>query len=412
MRHIGVGSLIIPESDKQEIRKILDSNQVSPGKYVRRFETEFAAYHGAEHGLFVNSGTDALRIALATLKEVEGWKDGDVVVVPALTFVATLNVVLQNNLIPRLVDVSGDDYGLDRNLLWKARRDGNDIRGVIAVHLFGRPCLENGAVSPWMTIPEICRDNDWKLIEDSCETMGVSKLTGDIACYSTYVAHLIATGIGGLAITNNDTYAEIMRSLANHGRDPFYIPGFRKPDLTKELLQKRFKFDRIGYSSRMTEFEAALGLGQLYRLDQHIKDRRRIAMALSKGLEPFLDFLRFESGIENKDHAFMMFPIEVREESGIDKWDLCLHLEKNGIETREMLPLTNQPCYKELNFNPSDFPVADRVNRNGFYIGSHPGMTDDDIRHVLDTFEQFFYDRHLQFSENHIDLSQAQKHCA
>lgn len=391
--------MIIPESDKQEIRRILDSNQVSPGKYVKRFETEFAAYHGADHGLFVNSGTDALRIALATLKEVEGWKGGDEIIVPALTFVATLNIVLQNNLKPKLVDVCTHDYGLDRHLLWRARRDSSNVKAVIAVHLFGEPCLTNGAVTPWMTIPEICADYGWKLIEDSCETMGVSKIAGDIACYSTYVAHLIATGIGGLAITNNETYAEVMRSYANHGRDPYYIPGFRKPDLTKELLQKRFKFDRIGYSSRMTEFEAALGLGQLYRLDAHIKQRRAISQKLSSGLAPFLDYLRFSSygtddngSFDNVPHAFMMYPIEVREDTGIDKWDLCLHLEKNGIETREMLPLINQPCYKDLNINPKDFPIADRVNRNGFYIGCHPGMTDDDIRQVLDTFEQFFYD--------------------
>ncbi len=149
-----------------------------------------------------------------------------------MTFVATLNIILQLNLRPLLLDITDHDYGIDRHLLWKARFLSGEkpIKAVIAAHLFGQPCLSNGGSNPWMTIPEICRDNGWRLIEDSCETMGVSKIAGDIACYSTYVAHLIATGIGGLAITNNKEYAELMRSFANHGRDPFYIPGFRKPD--------------------------------------------------------------------------------------------------------------------------------------------------------------------------------------
>lgn len=402
-RRIGVGSLSIPESDKAEIRRILDSNQISPGKYVNRFETEFAAYHGADHGLFVNSGTDALRIALATMKEVEGWKDGDYVILPALTFVATLNVILQNNLRPVLIDIDSD-YAIDRvALVSQFNKIPNlaQAKAIIPVHLFGKPCDMDSVNHYPDGIMQISRCRGWKVIEDSCETMGVAKISGDIACYSTYVAHLIATGIGGLAITNNPIYAEIMRSFANHGRDPYYIPGYRKPELTKELLQRRFRFERIGYSSRATEFEAALGLGQLYRLENHIKDRRRIAVALTEGLAPFRHYLKFsgygnlevETGaFANQPYAYMMYPIEVREFSGIDKWDLCLHLEKNGIETREMLPLINQPCYKDLNIKIEDFPNADRVNRNGFYIGCHPGMTDADVRHVFDTFERFFYD--------------------
>lgn len=377
MKRIGVGALEITDSDKRAVMAVLDSNQLSPGPKVKEFEQAFAKSHGAPFGLFVNSGTDALRIALAALKEAEGWPDGQQVIVPALTFVATANVVLQLNLKPLFVDISAFDFNLDRHLFWKACRT-NDLVAAIPVHLFGQPCRMAGRSYPF-SVMETARERGLKVIEDSCECMGVSKVAGDIACYSTYVCHLISTGVGGLAITKNPRYAEIMRSLANHGRNLDGMEGD---------LEARFKFDRSGYSCRPTEIEAVLGLAQLKRLQDVIKRRRVIAKTFNEawGAYPDLVLPFFEP---QDPHAFMMYPIVLREGSDIDKWDFCHFLEKAGIETREMLPLINQPCYKHLNIDASQFPVADWVNRNGFYIGCHQTMSEDDVGYVIETFRRF-----------------------
>jgi perosamine synthetase len=314
-----------------------------------------------------------LRIALAAMKEVHSWKDGDGIVVPAVTFVATVNVILQNNLKPFFVDVSMYDSNINPwNLERRIESKIENLRAVIPVHLFGKPC------DPM--IYEVARKYELKVMEDSCEMMGIQNIQGDIACYSTYVCHLISTGIGGLAITNDGNYAEIMRSYANHGRNVNYLPGRRAcTDITK-----RFQFDRMGYSSRMTELEAALGLGQLKNLPFSIKRRREIATKLEYGLRECRVDLQLP-GIPDK-HAFMMYPILIKEGSLIKKWDFCRYLEKRGIETRDLMPIVTQPCYAGLNLGEQFLGVSKNIAENGFYVGCHPGMSDADVDYLIEVF--------------------------
>src|SRR5215510_14176759 len=110
---IGVGGLVLTSYEKQLVNQVLDSNRLTYGDMTKRFEREFAASHGARHGLFMNSGTSALHVALAALKNRHGWADGDEVIVPAVTFVATSNIVLHNNLVPVFADVERDTYNID-----------------------------------------------------------------------------------------------------------------------------------------------------------------------------------------------------------------------------------------------------------------------------------------------------------
>lgn len=366
MRQIKIGSVFLSESDKRLVRRVLNSNQITPGPYVDEFQETFSKMHGAKHGLFVNSGTDALRIALATLKEVHGWSDGDLVIVPAVTFVATVNVILQCKLTPYFVDVSMMSFNLNPEAVAHHLKCGSPdrLRAIIPVHLFGQPCdMDN--------VLKVAHRYKLKVLEDSCETMGVSKIRGDIACYSTYACHLISTGVGGLAITNNPRYANVMWSYANHGR--------RDPGV--------FKFDRIGYSSRATEIQAALGLAELKRLPQYLKRRRQIADRFNTELSEFWDDLVLPHVLDSDPHAFMMYPIVLKETSKRTKKGICRYLAKCGIETRDMMPITNQPCYKHLKIEHHS--VANWINKNGFYIGCHPGMTEKDVAYVIARFRTY-----------------------
>ena len=175
-----------------------------------------------------------------------------------------------------------------------------------------------------------------------------------------------------------------MRSYLNHGRDPYYLPGYSQNPLSKKLLQKRFLFVRIGYSSRPTEMEAALGLSQLGRLGRIVHKRQAVAHRLYREmLNCNLDnFFHLPFISKDRPSSWMMFPIVLKDGLRFDKWDLCLYLERNGIETREMLPLTNQPCYKDLGFKESDYPVAQKINKDGFYVGCHQSMKTKDILHI------------------------------
>lgn len=387
--HIRIGEYRTTTAEIQAVMDVCASQQLSPGPYVRDFEDAFAHRHGSRFGVMTNSGTDALRIALETLKEAHGWHDGDAIIIPAITFVATANVVIQARLTPVPVDVSKADYNMDPDKLQAYLESHPDtfVKGIIVVNLCGQPAELD-------RIRKLATFHGLKVIEDSCETMGVSYAGksvgswGDIGCFSFYMAHLMTTGVGGMAVTSNPLYENLMRSYVNHGRDPYYIPGRRLPGLSKELLKSRFKFDRIGFSCRPTEFEAAIGLCQLSSLDEMIALRLDNALKLTSRLAQFdLVLPRVQP---NRSHAFMMFPIVLPENSKIDKFDLCLHLERCGIETRELLPLINQPCYAGMFETDEGFEVAKWINKNGFYIGCHQYMTDHDITLVYEAFDAFF----------------------
>src|SRR3712207_6174410 len=187
---------------------------------MRRFEQEFAELHGCRFGVMSNSGTSSLQVALQALKERHGWEDGDEVIVPAVTFVATSNIVLHNRMTPVFVDVLPDTYNIDPARI--EARITERTRAIVPVHLFGLPA----DMDP---ILELARAHDLKVIEDSCEAMFATYRGrpvgsfGDVACFSTYVAHFLVTGVGGLGTTNDGELAVAMRSLINHGRDSIYL---------------------------------------------------------------------------------------------------------------------------------------------------------------------------------------------
>ena len=129
---IGVGGLILSKREKELVNQVLDSNRLTYGPMTKRFETEFAKYHSVKHSLFMNSGTSALHVALAALKNRHGWSDGDEVIVPAVTFVATANIVLHNNMTPIFVDVEMDTYNIDPTQIEK--NITSKTRAIIPVH--------------------------------------------------------------------------------------------------------------------------------------------------------------------------------------------------------------------------------------------------------------------------------------
>lgn len=380
-RRITVGDLKLTKHEIKAVNAVLKSNQLSPGDKVKQFEREFSKAHGAHYGLFVNSGTDALRIGLAALKEAGKWNDGDGVIVPSVTFVATVNVVLQLNLTPVIMDAGLNGFNVDRLSHFETCTNGQffkfpKVRAIMPVHLCGKR-IDLAPLMPFVKRYKL------KVLEDSCECMGVGPIQGDIACYSTYVCHLITTGVGGLAITNDLNLSHLIRSYANHGRDITGMPGNKQ-----RPWGTIFKFDRIGYSARPTEIEAAIGIEQLKQLPNMIKRRREIAAAYINRLERrWWNKLEMPLQIED-NHAYMMFPIITKPGTSRDK--LCAHLQSKGIDTRLLLPLINQPCYKEFNLNIEEFQGAKKYLECGFYIGCHQNMTNRDVQRVLDAFDDYF----------------------
>ncbi len=386
---VTVGDLRLGDREKQYLNQVIDSNRLSYGPFTERFESLFAELHDCKYSVFCNSGTSALHIALAALKELHGWADGDEVLVPAVTFVATSNVVLHNRLTPVFVDVDPLTYNIDPALI--EAKITPRTKAILPVHLMGLPA-DMGAID------QIARKHDLKVVEDSCETMFADcrgrrvGSWGDIGCFSTYIAHYIVTGVGGLATTNDPDLAIMLKSLMNHGRDSIYLSiddddGVDQKKLF-EIAAKRFRFVHLGHSFRCTEMEAAIGLAQLERHQEIVTARTAIAAKYIERLSGLDDVLQLPTTPADRDHVFMLFPLVLRDEP---KRALVNHLEANGVETRDLLPLINQPVYRKLygDLEPQ-YPVARWLNRSGLYIGCHQYVTDDQIDHVADTLYGFF----------------------
>lgn len=375
---IGVGDWFATDKIKANVQDVLESGRISYGPYSKQFEQAVADIHSAKFGVLSNSGTSSLHVALQTLKECEGWSDGDEVLVPASTFVATYNIVLHNRLNPVLVDVDPVHYLMDyRNVEWKISRK---TRCAIPVHLFGQPA-ELPDLFNYFTAEPV------KVIEDSCECIGLQSIArSEITCFSFYVAHIITTGVGGMAITNDDGYAIHMRSLVNHGRDNIYIAIDDNRDRLKEVIGKRFSFEYIGHSFRITELESAIGVAQLDDLDDWLIRRRSNAEILRNYLSGN-DRLQLPFEREPGEHAWMMFPIVCDDQSTKDR--LTHYMEERGIETREALPLVTQPVYG-LSNPARDYPNAYRLATCGFYVGCHQYLNGEHMAKIAQVVRDFY----------------------
>jgi len=379
MKRVSVGDFITTPKMRTYIDEVLDSGQISYGKFSRRFEQEFAALHGCQYAILSNSGTSALQVALQAMKEIHNWRDGAQVIVPATTFIATANIVRHCRLVPVFCDVDPLTYNLDPRKVAPLLSD--EVKCIIPVHLLGQPADVCG-------LKAMIGDRDIKIIEDSCEAMFVTHhgkpvgSLGDIGCFSTYNAHVLTTGVGGLSLTNNPLYAAKMRALVNHGLRLDQL----NPDENfspRPVVGRRFQFDTYGHSYRLTEFEAALGLAQLETWQTIVKKRNQHAARYQQRLRG-LDSLEFQVLLDSNTHCYMMFGLLVEG----DKTPVMEYLNTHGIETRDIPSCLGHPVYSWL--NEKDYPVSASLYTSGFYVGCHPGLTLDDIDYVCDTIEAYY----------------------
>lgn len=393
MNKIGVGYASVTDLEKKYVMDALESGRLSQGKYVADFEKKFASMHGKKYGVMCNSGTSALDMALAMLKEIDGWDENTEVLVPAITFIATSNAVMHVGLKVVFVDVEPDTYNMDPSDI--ERHITQNTKCILPVHTFGMPCN--------MTkIMEIAEKYNLRVVEDCAEAHfakidnNVVGSFGDVSCFSTYVAHTITTGVGGIVCTNNREYMEILRSLVAHGRactceKCLASDGTQTcPKRMQTDMDRRFMFVRMGYSYRVGELEGALGLAQLERKEEIMGARHANARYLIDRLSKYEELIQLPRHPQNIEHTYMMFPIVLKEKSGINYREIIEYLEKSNIETRPMLPLLNQPIYREIFGNiEDDYPNAKYINSNGFYVGCHHGLAKEELDYIVTTISNY-----------------------
>lgn len=350
------------ETEKEYLRKAVESNYVSTaGPFVPEFEEEFARYLGVKACVATQSGTAALHMALYEL----GIKEGDEVIVPALTFVATANPILYVGATPVIVDVDPETWNIDPAQVEKAITA--KTKAIIPVHLYGNPCQME-------EIMRIARQYGLYVIEDATESLGAvykGRMTGtigDIGCFSFNGNKVITTGGGGMIATNNEKQAEHLKFLVNQARDN--SRGYYHPE--------------VGFNYRMTNLEAALGLAQFQRLEQFLKIKRSI----------FSIYDRIFSGVrgvklQNSENqalsASWLSSVTIdTKKTGMEIPEIQRRLKDRGIPTRRIFyPLTEFPPY--LKYKVYDCANAYEIFEAGLNLPSSTLNTLEDIEYVAHT---------------------------
>ena len=392
---IPFGTISISDRSKQLILDCLERERISSGKLVREFERRIAELIGVKEAVAVSSGTDADVLALAVLYEL-GARRGDEVILPALSFVATGNAVLHAGFVPVFVDVELDTLNINPNKIEAAVTDRS--RAIMPVHLMGKPA-EMDAVN------EIAQKYNLLIVEDAAEAWGATYKgrnigsIGHLGAFSLYVAHIITTGEGGIITTDDENYAETLRSLRAHGRAckckqciSNISSGYcEKRFSDKERGDIRFCFERVGYSCKMNELEAALGLGNIDIYHEILEKRHNNLSMMINRFQKFSEYLwTFQEEAHERigPHAF---PFVVKKDVPFSRDELMIYLEHKGIDARTLFSSIPTQCggYEFLGYKSGDFPNAEYIGKNGIHIGVHQDVSESDIEWFIGSIEDF-----------------------
>jgi len=392
---IPFGTIAVSDKSKQMIIKLLESNRLSSGKHVREFEKRFADLVGTREAVAVSTGTDADALALAVLYDY-GANRGDEIIIPAMSFVATGNAVLQAGFTPVFVDVDLETLNIKPEQV-KAKVTPR-TRAIMPVHLMGKPAAMD-------EINAIASAHNLLVVEDAAEAHGAqykgknAGALGHMGAFSLYVAHIISTIEGGIITTDNPDYAAVLRSLRSHGRAckcescvlnkaSSYCDKRFTGDGQSDI---RFQFERVGYSSKMNEMEAAVGLGSLDQYHDILNKRRENLYYLISKLGDFqkhFSTISKESYEELGPHAL---PIIVNREARFTRNHLVNFMEKKGIDTRNLFSSIPTQCggYGYLGHKIGDFPNAEFIGTNGIHIGVHQDLGRKECDYIIDVLDDF-----------------------
>ena len=377
MKRFTLGSSSIGELEKQYAMKVLDDNYISPGPVVREVEEMTARLHGMKHGLALNSGQSAIHLAIQAIVETRLSKNGNekpLVAVPACTYISTLAAAILAGCDIVLVDVelaTGNMCPHQLKRVLEHQKDvGDPVDIVLPVHLYGKACDPR--------IFTLADEWDLYVVEDACESTFAPGLgRGHILTTSFFSNHLISAGGGGVIMTDDEQLDEYCWKLVNHGRSA----RFGNDDIHQ--IAEKFHFDIWGHSMKWSDLPAAVAKAQIERKDELYGARQRNATRLSELLEPWCGA---ESDAvllpDHTNHTFMMYPIVLGKP--LDAGNVIRYLNDHGVEVRRMMPITNQPVVQDY-FNSSlvdDFPVANLINKQGFYVGCHPELTVEDMEEM------------------------------
>ncbi|MGA3406547.1 MAG: DegT/DnrJ/EryC1/StrS family aminotransferase [Candidatus Bathyarchaeia archaeon] len=377
-------------ADQREIRavtKVLRSDTWRRGPVVEQYERDLEKYFRVKHALAVSDGTAALHVAMAALN----LGPGDEIVTTPYTFLASASAALYQNAIPVFADIDPDSYDLDPVQAEKAITD--HTKGIVVVHLAGHPA----DMDPFR---EIAKKRGLWVIEDTAQASGalykdrLAGTNGDVGTFSTVDGKIMSTGEGGFCLTNNDELAQKMGSIHN----------FYRAHATSNI----YEFYGIGYNYRLTEFQAAIGIEQLKKLDRMVKARRRSASYLTTKLRK-VEGVTPPSEASWAKHAFYYYALRIdTKRLGVTKQHFQKALAAEGIPSspgkdttliNRSLLFTKKLGYggsdypfslrQGLDYGAQSFPVAEATDKEVFWLtDALPILTRDDLDDAIAAVEK------------------------
>jgi len=352
----------------QAVRRVLDSGWYLLGKEVQAFEEEYAAYIGTKDCVGVANGLDALRLILKAYIAMGILREGDEIIVPANTYIASILAITDNRLVPVMVEPDPKTYNLDAGRI--KEKISPRTKGIMLVHLYG----QNG-LTPLME--EIISDHGLLLVEDNAQASGAyygarrTGALGNAAGHSFYPGkNLGALGDAGAVTTDDGELASVIRSLANYGSSEKYVNPYQ------------------GLNSRMDEIQAAVLRTKLPRLDEDNQFRRNIAAQYIEhlqGIDLILPSYKTPQAIrEDLSHVWHIFLVQVS-----NRDELQDYLTQNGIQTLIHYPIPphQQEAFKYLNH--LTFPITEKIHEEVLSLPISATLEKEEVRTITDTLKLF-----------------------
>lgn len=341
---------------KAAVNRVIESGWFLQGNENKQFEADYAKYIGTEHCIAVANGLDALYLLMRGYKEMGIMHDGDEIIVPANTYIATILSITKNNLVPVLVEPTWNHLEIDIDKIEEAITP--KTKGVMIVHLYGRIAYND-------KLGEICKRHGLKLMEDCAQSHGCAwkgvktGALGDSAAHSFYPGkNLGAFGDAGAITTNDAELAKVVCALANYGS------------------QRKYVFKYVGMNSRMSELDAAVLDVKLKYLDEDNKKRQELAAYYYKNIKNPL--ISLPSRIPDENNVYHQFPIFCEKRD-----HLQTYLKMNGIQTLIHYPIPphKQECYS--GWNNLCYPITEKIHAQELSIPMNQVITDEEAEKVV-----------------------------
>jgi perosamine synthetase len=355
---IRVAEPLLNGNERAYVLDCLDSTWISSrGKYIEQFERLVADFCGVKYAVATNNGTTALHLALTA----QGIGPGDEVIVPTLTYIASVNAIRFCGATPVLVDSVGpqmtlDPRGIEEKLTARTR-------GIVTVPLFGHPV-------DTVAIEAIARRHELFIVEDAAEALGAQiagrrvGAWGDCATFSFFGNKIITTGEGGMIVTDNESLSQRMRFLRGQAVSP----------------DRSYWHTDVGFNYRMTNVAAAIGCAQMERIDDHLRRREQVAQWYFRQLGPYRSQLILPDAASGCRHCYWMYSVVFKSELNVDRDAVMQTLAERGIETRPVFyPVHWMPPYREPH---GSYPVAEAYALNGISLPTHGKLSEDDVNYV------------------------------